>query len=366
MGKTRAWYLVGMCVVLVGVAACRPEPGVVEAPTPVAATPFDAGVEIPERFVSSPSVADNIDSMAAAPAWGWVVATAKGTDVLVVLDAVTGAEVRRVGGPGRELGRFARPNGIAIEGDLVLVVERDNARVQVLRLPDFVPLGSFGESRLARPYGIATLPQEDGVLRAWVSDTFEQTDEEEAVRPDLVQHVVAFDVVFGGDAVEATESGVIGDAEGPGAIWTAESVAVDPARDRMLIADEHDRRRHLKVYTLDGGFTGRIVGEGEFAAQPEGIALWPCGDGGYWVSVDQRPAMTVFVLLDRDSLELVATFHGAVTANTDGIGLTTEAVGPMASGALYAAQDDQAVAAFDLGLVVERLGLDPACRRLPG
>ena len=41
----------------------------------------------------------------------------------------------------------------------------------------------------------------------------------------------------------------------------------------------------IKVYTLDGQFSGRQVGKGIFTAQAEGIALYACENGsGYWLS----------------------------------------------------------------------------------
>lgn len=53
------------------------------------------------------------------------------------------------------LGRLQRPNGIAIAGDVVFVVERDNARLQVFRLPDGASMGTFAAGTLVKPYGIA-------------------------------------------------------------------------------------------------------------------------------------------------------------------------------------------------------------------
>ncbi len=354
--RTGIAVAVGVMVLGTGCRSASPPPG------RAAGRAGSEAVRVEEAFVSAPVPADNTDSVAPAARYGWVIATAKGSHQLVVLDAETGAEVRRVGGPGDAAGELRRPNGIAVAGDLVLVVERDNARVQVFRLPELEAVGTFGDDVLERPYGLAVLPTGDEGLTVWVTDAIELSDAEERGTPRRAQLVERFDLRVSDEGLVAAHAGTLGDADGLGAVWMAESVAVDPLRDRLLLADEHARRRHLKVYGLAGGFTGRVVGEGAFEHEPEGIALWPCGDGGYWVATDQQPDRSVFVLLDRDTLEPVARFAGAVTANTDGIGLTTEPVGGMTAGALYAVHDDQAVAAFDLGEVVEALGLDPRCR----
>ncbi|MDX1636640.1 MAG: hypothetical protein R3281_01640 [Balneolaceae bacterium] len=72
----------------------------------------------------------------------------------MVYSAVDGSLFSRVGSSGREPGRFERPNGIFVIDDLVMVVERDNQRIQVLKLPDFTPLGLFTHEDIRLPYGI--------------------------------------------------------------------------------------------------------------------------------------------------------------------------------------------------------------------
>src|SRR5690606_15312811 len=83
----------------------------------------------------------------------WLLITAKEANAVLINDAATGAALGRVGQPGTGPGQFAYPNGIAVLDDILLVVERDNHRVQVLTLPDLVSVGSFGSDELLRPYG---------------------------------------------------------------------------------------------------------------------------------------------------------------------------------------------------------------------
>src|SRR5690606_2383587 len=102
--------------------------------------------------------------------------------------------------------------------------------------------------------------------------------------------------------------------------------------------------------------------EGTFAGEAEGVVLWSCGaTGGYWLAVDQQQPLTRFHLFDRDDLSPAGSFHGATTSNTDGIALHAAATRRFPAGVLYAVHDDRAVVAFDLGDVVEALGLDPTC-----
>ena len=72
-----------------------------------------------------------------------LIASAKSTHRLVVFDADSGERLREVGSEGAALGQFDRPNGVAVFGDMLFVVERDTHRVQVLSLPSFKPVGSY-------------------------------------------------------------------------------------------------------------------------------------------------------------------------------------------------------------------------------
>jgi 3-phytase len=117
----------------------------------------------------------------------------------------------------------------------------------------------------------------------------------------------------------------------------------------------------LKVYSFDGRFSGEIVGDGLFRVQPEGIALYECGDDGYWISTDQDLGTNVFHLFDRRTLAHVGAFQGATTQNTDGIWLARKPLPGFPAGALFAVHDDQAVAAFDWRDIAAALDLAQGC-----
>jgi 3-phytase len=55
-----------------------------------------------------------------------------------------------------------------------------------------------------------------------------------------------------------------GDTAGRGALWKVETIAVDAERGLLLIAEEETERMALVIYTVDGRFTGQIVGEDVF------------------------------------------------------------------------------------------------------
>jgi 3-phytase len=324
------------------------------------AAPIPAVAQVHEAWISAFEPGDDVDSVAVDAAGTMVIATTKATHQLLVLDAANGELRSRIGGPGTALGRFMRPNGIAVVGDLALVVERDNQRVQVLRLPELAPLTVLGEDVLERPYGIAAAASLDGTIDLWVTDNFDRMTS--GVKPDLrlAERVRHWRLKEDAGGVAAERLASFGEVEGRGALHKVETIGVDPVRRLLLVADETPERMGLVVYTVDGSFTGTVVGADVFRAEPEGIALWACGDGGYWIATDQHEALSVFHLFDSRSFEHVGAFSGKVTANTDGIGITTESLPGFPRGAFFAVHNDGAVAAFDLERVAAAIGV--SCR----
>jgi 3-phytase len=331
---------------------------------------------IPERWVSAWDTTANLDSPAywAGDTEAWVVTTAKGTHDLWVHDASNGELVRRVGRMGTGPGEFNYPNGIAVVGDLVLVTERDNHRVQVLSLPDFESLGTFGEESLDRPYGIAFLEASDGSLTVYVTDDYGNgVERPDGVAPtgDFTRRIKEYRVVLSGGVgapedsepipgVQAALVRSFGEADGPGAILVAESIQVDEDQGILLVADEFSFE--LEVYDLDGRYLGQTVGAGLYShGDPEGIMLYRCGGDGYWILTDQGLTRSVFHVLDRVSMEHLGSFAGEVTANTDGIWLDQGLVPGVGQGALFALHDDGGLSAFAWEDIAGTLDLSSGC-----
>ncbi|TWI09432.1 3-phytase [Lysobacter ruishenii] len=326
---------------------------------------------IPESFVSAEIRGEELDSLATWPAEDghtWLIATAKTSHRLLVFDADSGALLRTFGFLGKGTGEFRRPNGVAVHGDLLFVVERDNRRVQTFRLPGFTPAGTFGTGQLRSPYGLWVQEIAPGELEVFVTDSFMYGERYDVVPPfeELDQRVRRFRVTVPEDRpVQARYAGSFGDTHPDTALRMVESIAGDPANGRLLIADE-DRRHHstLREYTLEGRYTGRQLPESSFGAEAEGIALWQCqGDAGYWIVVDQLAPRAVFHVFDRNTLRPVGSFRGEVTAYTDGIALHAATTAAFPTGALFAVHDDKAVAAFDLQEVARVFDLPAGCTR---
>ena len=332
---------------------------------------FDV-VVVPEHFITAYDDVDDLDTPAVwfpseTGSTPLLITTAKQTDVLVVHDAANGGEIRRVGGSGSGAGEFERPNAVAVIDDFAVVVERDNRRIQLLSLPGFDTVALFGDDVLEKPYGVAWAREDssgDGAVRLFVTDDFDVMDDSLRLLRAPSDRVKVFTLRSVGSDLAHEYVGSFGDDDGPGALWTVESIWADAPRQRLLVADEFEKA--FKVYDLDGTFTGDLVGSGMFVGDPEGIALWECGTGGYWVITDQQDSTSLFHVLDRETLVRVGVFRGSTTANTDGITVVSRAVGDMAGGAVYAIHDDGAIAAFSWTDVADAIGVAASCGVSPG
>jgi len=347
-------------------AACTATP----PPKPSAPPHGDglAATGVEEAFVTALSPVDNIDSIATwtTPEGGtWLIATAKDSGRLIVFDGDSGAQLRTVGAPGQAPGQFSRPNGIAIFGDLAFVVERDNHRVQVLELPDFVPLDTFGEAELLKPYGLwlnETAPLELEVL---VTDSYQTADNSVPPLAQLDRRVKRFRVSLDGEGrVDARLEQAFGDTGEGGAVRWIESIVGDIQHDRLLIPEEYieEEPGEIRLYDLAGRYTGQDLGRGLFGGQPEGIALYDCADGsGYWIATDQQLHTNRFHVFDRASLEHLGSFHGGTVQFTDGVTLHPFPTPRFPAGVFYAVHHDQGVVAFDWRDVAAALNLRAGC-----
>ena len=322
---------------------------------------------IAETFVTPFDSADNIDGPAVwhgANGSHWLLSTAKTTDVVLVNDAATGAPVRRVGGSGTEPGKLKRPNGITVIGDMMLVVERDNHRVQGFALPAFTSLGTFGDTLLKLPYGITWYEERPGSWIVYVTDNYETPQETTPPDRELGERVKQFRLSLQNGRLQAEHLRSFGDTAGPGVLRTVESIVADRPNNRLVIAEETEVDSHLKIYDLEGKFTGQIVGRGKFPQQAEGIALYACDDGaGYWVTTDQGDSTNTYHLFDRRTFDHVGAFTGARARRTDGVALTQEAFGPFPAGAFFVSHLDAATAALSWSVIADSLGVRKDCTR---
>jgi 3-phytase len=360
--------------------ACRrdvapPEPAAQESPAPLPTGirgPLDPSLVadlkgVPEFFRTVPlTEGKDVDSLAfwAGPEGPpWLLATQKDLSYILILDATTGELLQRVGGAGEGPGTFDRPNGIAVIDDLVLVVEKNAQRIQVLRLPDFESLGTFGEDLLLAPYGVA-VDRPGEWYEVFVTDSHDALADK---RPDpesfanRVRHY-RFRPSKPGLEVELVRS--FGETTGDGALYRVESLAIDRPLGRLYIADE--LRLDVKVYSLEGEFTGLTFGGGRHYYEPEGVVLLSCGPEqkheGYVIAADQTQPSR-FLVYERQGLDYLGGFTGEPAIDiTDGIAFAAMDEGPGAGGMFYATHHDVQVVGYRWIDVAEVMGLAADCR----
>ncbi len=323
---------------------------------------------IGEKFVSKAQSGLQLDSPAV---WTdplglpWVIVSAKGSHQLAVYDGRNGKLVNIVGKKGSQNGDFKRPNGVAVFGDQLFVVERDNRRVQVMNLPDFSVVTTFGSEQLRSPYGIWLNALDKNHARLYITDSFMEGEKYDIVPPlqQLNKRVKEYEFSIKGEQAFSRWTGQFGDTRPQTALHRVESIFGDRKNGKMLIVDEEDleKKSSIREYTLDGRYTGRFIPNTQIDGQAEGIALLQCRAASYWIVSDQQAPYTIFRVFDSRNLAPVGNFRGKVTANTDGIYLNQKKTGVFRSGVLYAVHNDESLVAFDVRDIVKTLKLPPSC-----
>ena len=325
-----------------------------------------AAHEVPAAFVGEAQPIHDLDSIAswlAQDGVTWVIATASESDQLLVFDGDSGKRLRAFGTSGTGAGEFRHPDGIAAFADLLFVVERDNHRVQVLQLPDFKSRGSFGGDELHRPGALwlhETAPEEYEVL---VADNAPDHPQAQSLPPPG-QRIKRYRVRTDDGVVHAEYAGAFGDTTAAGMLRSVESIAGDDDNGRLAIATgPRNTGAHVRVYGMDGRYTGADIGTRQYRAQPGGMALFSCADGsGYWIGVDRDAQRSVFLVFDRKTLAYLGAFAGKGVADTSGIVLQPASSKHFPDGTLYAVSNDASIAAFDWDEIGRALQLKTDCR----
>jgi len=336
-----------------------PEPTAPIEPTATTPSTEPELTRVTEVFVTESKPDENVDSIGIHKGEETLAfVTGKGSHQLIVFDIADGSRKQTAGvlSGGTAMGDFMRPNGIQVIDDLVLVVERDNHRVQVLRAPGLEPLAAIGTDDLIRPYGLTCFAGDEG-YELYVTDDYELEEGAEIPADYYTRRIKQFRFRVTGDEVEAERVAVFGDADGEGQLTKVESILADHEKNRLLIAVEQGPSPGIKVYDLEGRFTGESLDTSAFRGEPEGLALYITDKHQLLVTTDQRDLVTVFHLYDRASLAHLTSFRGEKTANTDGIAVLSEAVPGYPAGVLLAIHDDQALSAFSWADVIDALGL---------
>ena len=343
--------------------------GAIALSSAIICSPADAAdneITLAELFHTDRDEGDNVDSPAV---WHgpngehWLLATAKEGNSILAFDATNGDFIRRFGDGGSGAGQFERPNGISVIDDLMLVVERDNQRIQVFSLPEFNSIGMMSHEDLRLPYGLTVSQNADGSYEMYVTDNFNPALEGYPPEEELDERIHHFRFRVTNGTLSSEHINLFGEISGEGILNKVESLYLDPHHGRLLIADEAFSQRSVKVYTPQGEFTGEVIPNTYFGSEPEGIALYACEDGsGYWIITDQHPnPQNKFQIFDRATLAHIGTVKGEITRNTDGIWLTQRAFGPFPMGALYPVHDDGSVTAIGWQEIAQGLNLELDC-----
>jgi 3-phytase len=299
-------------------------------------------MEIKESFVSKKDKKANIDSLIIYidKKHNYVVATAKQTHQLYVYDAIKGAILKKIGSKGVKKLQFHRPNGIGLYKKICFVVERDNQRIQILKLPDFKFVGFITHASIKKPYGISIQKISTNYIKLFITDNTTLFSKKRI----HIFHLRFYKntITYHYDPLFFVSSHV----KKNDLPRKMESIFVDPAYDRVYVADEFSHK--IRVYQLS---TAKLLFHKiKLHAEPEGIGMYALNEKeGYLIFTAQSmsPKKNIFYVYDRRTLTYISKFSGQQTSNTDGIVVTNIGYGPFKRGVFVAVHNDQAISLFN-------------------
>ena len=344
-------------------------------------------VLIPEQlFVGDNSeVRQNIDSLVVYQ-HKWVIATAKATNSLFIYDATNGSLLftKLLKNDNFEV---KRPNGLILrqffDREFLLIAERDGKRVTIVDIAaDFKIVYQFGDDILKRPYGLDIMKMKDETYHLFITDNYmlRGANGKQIVPPneELDKRVLLFELVAaknekGAISFKSKFLKKIGDIViDSGMLNIVETVVIDEAYDRLVIADE--KLNDIKIYNLTTHeFSGKTIGipkkgkpstsqdkcskKFSFIGEPEGFVIFSCQtkeparkvNTGFYIFTDQLKDRSKFHIVRRDNLCYVGSFMGNEICKTDGVTIDETL------GLFYAVHDDRTAGSFKLKDIVNKV-----------
>ncbi|EFC49994.1 hypothetical protein NAEGRDRAFT_77971 [Naegleria gruberi] len=347
---------------------------------------------IPELFITSEDGSrrkDNIDSLVVYK-HEWLITTAKASNALFIFEAKTGKYLFT---KSLKTGDYEanRPNGITLftilDKEYLFVTERDGRRVCIVDIgDDFKIVYSFGEEVLKRPYALDLMKtnsnQDEETYHVFVTDNYMLKDSKgklKVVPPSdkLDKRIQLFEIIankkdYTFQSKYVKKIGSILEEATSGVLNIVETVVIDEAYDRLLIADEHIL--NIKIYNFSSHeFSGNTIGlaagqttstnnvkcpkDFSFAGEPEGFVIYSCQttnkarsvETGFYIFTDQLDDRTKFHIVRRDNLCYVGSFMGNVVSKTDGVTIDETL------GIFYAVHNDSVIGTFKIKDILNRV-----------
>ena len=249
----------------------------------------------------------NVDSIAVIN--NHVLVTSKEKHLILILDNSTGRLIEKWYG-------FNRPNGILAFDKYVLIIERDNTRVQLFEYPTKKLLDTWGNGILKKPYG-GTFKKLNNGYQILVTD-------------DTTKTIYSIIYKFKDGVLTRDSSN----------IWKKlsfatklESLYYDSSKDILLVADE--AREIVLIYDFKSKSIIDNFGERILTGEPEGISKWK----EYYIITNQSKSDNKFYIINQD-FDIVHILKINGVSNTDGICVNNDY--------LYVINDDLQIIKFNL------------------
>jgi len=287
--------------------------------------------------------------------------SASSEDYIAVANPFTGEFIKKIGKEGEKLGRFDRPYAVAPAGNYLFVAERYNQRVQVLELPSYKPVFEFGKGDLDKPYGLEVIEGAEG-FEVFVADNYSLPDDPNFDRRILQQRIKHYRVDPQADPPSAQLIRAFGEVDNEdGQLEDIQFITADATRNRLYICDKE--AKDVKVYDLEGNFTGLTFGHDVIERRPGGVEIIEdesAPEGGYLLLVDATRDHTLIHVYSREATQYLGRFTGSPQIErSEGIAVLPTDQPPFTGAALYLIHKERRVHAYSWAEALDALRRAP-------
>ena len=195
----------------------------------------------------------------------WLFVLSNDSNKIFILNALSGKYIKSLGAYGDKVGEFDKPIDMVIYDDYLMVLEKDNHRVQVFSLPELIYIGFIGEIELSNPQCIESVKlkkNDKEFCCLYIGDNLDN-------KPSRRKCYFRFIFEINKMGIYDIETLKI-EPDNKGELGLIESIKFDSVNDNLFIVDK--LAKDIKIFNFENNYKETILKDG-FKGEPGDIDL---------------------------------------------------------------------------------------------
>jgi 3-phytase len=222
----------------------------------------------------------------------WLFILSKDCSKIFILNALSGKYIKSLGTCGDKVGEFDGPVDMTIYDDYLIILEKDNHRVQIFSLPELVYVGFIGEIELSNPNCIESIKLKKDNKEFCCLYIGDNLDNKPSRRKCYFRFIFEINKM----GIYDTEVLKI-EPDNKGELGYIESIRYDSVHDNLLIVDKLSK--DIKVFNFENNYKKTILKD-QFKGEPGDIDLMKDNNKGMIFIGDFSRLDNFFHIYSRD------------------------------------------------------------------